>query len=108
MHKDAESELQSWDSNPDPQLSTSTQELNLATVLRCGRILLLNTAQPLCRPFSIHRKPSSLQKGAFEMQRLTALFMDPHCGFWLELAGHQLCGSQSFKKWCNIPTVFVG
>ena len=73
-------------------------------------------AQQLGRLFSIHQdfftsaqsKLSSLPKGAFEMHRLTALFVDPHCGFWLELAGHGLCGCQSFKKWCNSPTVFVG
>ena len=60
-------------------------------------------ARPLGRLFSIHEdfftsaqsKLSSLQKGAFEMHRLTALFVDPHCGFWLELAGHGLCGCQS-------------
>jgi hypothetical protein len=32
------------------------------------------------------------------MQRPTARPVTPHCGFWLDFAGHQLCGNQSLQN----------
>lgn len=105
-HSRRASELQSCDSNPYLHVLSlhvgawSSHSAAMWTDYAAGP-----PSQPLGRLFPVGQAfftsaPSKLsfpQKGAFEMQRLTALLVALHCGFWLEMAGHWLCGSQSFK-----------